>query len=388
MSILLPQDLITQILSSLLPIKSLVRFQCVSKSWFDLINDPYFINLNLATNTERTLIAEVSPRNRPKNFFLVKFSNEELGKLVKIYSPLYAQGNLNESSVIGCCNGLVCISKYDYCNSEILIWNPSIHKYKKLPFEPDYDKHKQLVAEYWYSPLKLNLAFGYDSVNNDYKVLKIVFLEVIKFLDNCDNWPRRSEKIMKPLEIMVYSWKSHSWRKVEDQWPYEDDSFVRSGPAFSNGAFYWLVTSVPVSTTTLLTFDLTTEKFGVRKFLLEWYLNVTLEVLGGTLCVSATPYNYKIMIDVDVWMMEEDCSWSRLYTVPANFCYRQSLAFSSDGKEVLMVDSYNMLFWYHIEKMTFYWIGKNIFDMCWIAPYVESLLLLDGDSASSSFLGW
>ena len=66
-------------------------------------------------------------------------------------------------------------------------------------------------------------------------------------------------------------------------------------------------------------------------------------------------------MDVDVWMMEEDCgmegSWSRLYTVPRTFCYRQSLAFSSDGKEVLMVDSYNMLFWYQTERKTFYWIG-------------------------------
>ena len=290
MSILLPQDLITQILFSPLPIKSLVRFQCVSKSWFALISDPYFINLNLATSTERTLIAEVSPLNRPKNFFLVNFSNNELGKLVKIYSPFNAQENLNGSnSVIGCCNGLVCIRKYDYYNSEILIWNPSIQKYKKLPFEPDYDQHKQLTAVR-YNPLQLNLAFGYDSVNNDCKVLKIVFLELIKFLDKCDNWPRPPEEIMKPLKIMVYSLKSHSWRKVEDQWPYEDESFIRSGPAFSNGAFYWLVKSVSVSTTTLLTFDLTTEKFGVRKFPLEWYLNVTLEVLGGTLCVSICDY--------------------------------------------------------------------------------------------------
>jgi F-box interacting protein len=387
MSTPLPQDLITQILFSLLPIKSLVRFQCVSKSWFALINDPYFINLNLATNTERTLIVEVSPGIRPKNFFLVKFSSEELGKFVKIYSPFYAQENLNDclvSSMIGCCNGLVCIRKYDYCNPEILIWNPSIHKYKKLPFE-----HKQLIADARYNPLQLNIAFGYDSVNNDYKVLRIVFLEVIKWLDEWDDQVQRHRKSVEPFEITVYSLKSHSWRKVEDQWPYEDESFIRSGPAFSNGAFYWLVTSVPVSTTTLLTFDLTTEKFGVRKFPLEWYLKVTLEVLGGTLCVSAT--TNEIIMGVDVWMMEEDCgmegSWRRLYTVPANFCYRQSLAFSSDGKEVLMVNSFSRFIWYHIEKKTLYWISENIFSTCrltspsWVAPYFESLFLLDGDSA-------
>ncbi|XP_042515312.1 F-box protein CPR1-like [Macadamia integrifolia] len=55
----LPEDLIIDILSRL-PVKSLLRFRCVSKPWCTLITDPSFIkmhlNRSLAINTNLTLI--------------------------------------------------------------------------------------------------------------------------------------------------------------------------------------------------------------------------------------------------------------------------------------------------------------------------------------------
>ncbi|XP_059462836.1 F-box protein At4g22390-like [Corylus avellana] len=387
----LPPDLITHIFS-LLPINSLLRFQCVSKSCLALITDPYLINMSLDTSRERSLIVETSSRHRPKDYYLVNFSDENrLGESTKIYPPFHFQKNLNQTSMIGCCNMLVCIFKsayldpYGYYGSKydnkIVIWNPSIKKNKKLPNEPhlDYDKHNQLITTLGYNPVELNLAFGFDPVNNDYKVLKIVFARVVK----ADNWglePPWTAEIMEPLEIMVYSLKAHSWKRVEDQWPYKEESFIWSGPAFSNGAFYWLVNSA-LGSTTLLTFDLTTEKFGLQTFPFESYFNVTLEVLGGLLCVSKNTHE-----GVEVWMMEYGVTsnWSRLYTVPMTFPYHRSLAFSEDGEKILMEDNSRELFWFHIEKKTWYKIIENarcpIFNMNWTAPYVESILLIDGDS--------
>jgi F-box interacting protein len=121
---------------------------------------------------------------------------------VKIIPPFFRPQNL----VIGCCNSLVCILILNYNDLyspfddfEIVIWNPSIKKYKSLPFEPIED-----------NLLEQSLAFGDDPVNNDYKVLVIVFVTI--------------DYRMKPLEILVYSLKAHSWGRVEDQWPCKDSN--------------------------------------------------------------------------------------------------------------------------------------------------------------------
>jgi hypothetical protein len=83
----LPQELIIEILS-LLPVKCLVRFQYVSKSWFALIiNDSYFIKLHLKRSKERTLILET---DEPLDYLMVNFSiDDRFGEAVKIKHPLH-----------------------------------------------------------------------------------------------------------------------------------------------------------------------------------------------------------------------------------------------------------------------------------------------------------
>jgi len=62
----LPHELIIEILLRL-PVKSLIRFKCVSKSWFCLISDPHFANshfqLTAPTHTHRILlISTLAPK--------------------------------------------------------------------------------------------------------------------------------------------------------------------------------------------------------------------------------------------------------------------------------------------------------------------------------------
>ncbi|GLT69569.1 hypothetical protein SLA2020_417100 [Shorea laevis] len=65
----LPPEFIEEILTEL-PVKSLVRFLCVSKSCYALINDPDFIKKHLKrsieTNRERTLIVQDCERLRKR----------------------------------------------------------------------------------------------------------------------------------------------------------------------------------------------------------------------------------------------------------------------------------------------------------------------------------
>jgi F-box interacting protein len=377
--LILPQELIVEILS-LLPVESLVRFQSVSKAWFSLINNPYFKKMHLHTNRQRILIGEErkywAAANRwPEEYYLVNISNEDrLGNPVKIFPPFYRPETIQyRTSLIGSCKGLVCI--LFVCNGqygshyEIVIWNPSIRKHKRVPFEPVGDKHKQGVRLN-----SLNLAFWYDPVNTDYKVLRIV-----KF-DDLESKTRSLE------EVKVYSLKAHSWRRIEDQLPYKEPFMISCAQSvFTNGAFHWLVMSATGKT--LLAFNLTTEKFGVQTlpFTLHSYDN--LMVLEGSLCVSASTY-YRHEQHIDVWMMKEYgvmSSWSQLCTVPMTFFrtffYRQSLVFSKDGKKILMEDAKdNKLFWYDIKKKTRTSVEHFSDKYYWTTTCGESLFLLDGDS--------
>jgi F-box interacting protein len=282
---------------------------------------------------------------------------------VKIIPPLVCPHN----KVIGCCNSLVCILYYDNLYSpcddfEIVIWNPSIKKYKRLPFVPTEPIEDNFLQQ--------SLAFGYDPVNNDYKVLMIVFVS--------------TDFGIKPLEIMVYSLKAHSWRRVEDQWPCKD-SKIWSGTFFSNGAFHWLIDTTRART--LLAFDLITEKFRMQATPFKSYSIVGLNVLEGSLCVSVNTKDKDIGFQrINVWTMKEygvASSWSRLYTVRRSFFHFRSFAFSKDGKKVLMQNRSRELFWHDTNKKTWSIVDKNVrrnSPNYWAMSCVESLLLLDGDS--------
>ncbi|XP_068312612.1 uncharacterized protein [Pyrus communis] len=74
--------------------------------------------------------------------------------------------SLNDSSLVGSCNGLICLLNppLDCCtgyyeNLGLLLWNPSTRTARKLP---DID---------WFRYSPLYYGFGYDSTTHDYKVL-------------------------------------------------------------------------------------------------------------------------------------------------------------------------------------------------------------------------
>ncbi|XP_059441694.1 F-box protein CPR1-like [Corylus avellana] len=420
----IPEELIDDILSQL-RVKPLLRFQCVSKSWNALIRRPDFIKKHLdrsiQTNKERTLIVKERDSDYLLNYFSVRLHDDgRFGRVVKIHPPLHDPDRFAQIS--GCCNGLVFIHDLD---AEIVIWNPSIKKYKKLPYEPS----RPPSGFYKYS--LPHLAFGHDPVNDDYKVLRVE--EFLKL-----------NPLSRAFEVNIYSLRAHSWRRVEDEWPYQESYISRCEMALSskslNGALHWLVTPLtegarlsrcemalsskslngalhwlvtPLTegarlSPTIVAFDLANEKFRVFPQpvpleSLDRNVNMALEVLGGRmlLCVCVCE-NASVGFN-DVWVMKEygvASSWTWLYTIvgdelPWYFSYYKPLVISKDGNKVLMEQDREYLFWYDIRKKS----GRrfNIRDMLrnksgrrdgfpsWFqtATCVGSLVLLHGFNASS-----
>jgi F-box interacting protein len=125
----------------------------------------------------------------------VRFDDDdEIDRAIKISQPLHGL-----TEIVNNCNGLVCIRKG---RKEIVICNPFIRKYKKLLIQPI-----QILSSF-IGHAYPKLAFGYDPVNDDYRVVRVV-----KFYKN-----RR----ISAFEVKVYNLRAHSWRRVEDKWPYKN----------------------------------------------------------------------------------------------------------------------------------------------------------------------
>jgi F-box interacting protein len=260
------------------------------------------------------------------------------------------------TKIIGCCNDLVCICGGG--NIKVVIWNPSIRKYKKLPFEPTVHAHRPLSN--FAFPEKV-FAFGLDPVNNDYKVL----------------WIAEEFEVVK-----LYSLKANSWRRVEDQWPYKDSKFF-SNPVYLNGAFYWLV-KILEGGIRLRAFNLTNEKFQEQTLPVEvepQSIRRSLEVLGGSLLIYKNGlWTQSHSYDYELWIMKEH-SWTRLCTLPYTFHFMKVVCFSTDGQKILtkMMDN-GFLFWYDIKKVKYDNAPTPIMHNCkkiWTGICVPSLLLLD-----------
>ncbi|KAK7835427.1 f-box protein cpr1 [Quercus suber] len=363
------QDLIAEILIRL-PVKSVVRFLCVSKEWYSLITSSYFIKMHLKfsieTNRDRTLILNEEDFAPASHYIsAVQFSSKynRFGKTVEIYQPL-----LNWV-VSDYCDGLVCLHN-GHEKQDVAVWNPLVRKYRRFPFEP-------IEEPSGFSDVRFShLAFGHDPRNDDYKVLRVIEFYM-------------EDMIGMEFEVKVCSMRSPSWKKIDERWPNMVICCWKS--VALNGDVYWLVADrVGQHRKSLLAFDLATEKFRLygTPVPLENYLSTFLDVLGGLLCCIVHDYMY-----CDVYLMKKygvEGSWTQIFKIEKNvlcrnFEYFRTLMFSTNGKKVLLEEhpecGRTNLIWYDIEKNRCYRVKNRSFPYVFkVATCIGSLLLLDGDN--------
>ncbi|KAM3249609.1 hypothetical protein P3L10_011379 [Capsicum annuum] len=154
----LPLELIIEILSRL-PVKSLLKFTCVSKSWLDLISSPEFIKSQLELSANN----KYNTHQRLKLYYRNEYSFRSLRSL--LYEPdkeeasdsNYPIKKLKSSSYsMGSVNGLICLVDE---SDDLYLWNQSIRKYRKLPNSRT--NTMMLISHFVYS-------FGYDKFHDNY----------------------------------------------------------------------------------------------------------------------------------------------------------------------------------------------------------------------------
>lgn len=115
--VLLPLDVIIDILI-LLPVKSLLRFRCASKSFHSIIDGQDFVKLHLNHSLETSSNLRVVTSFLGSTRFY-SLSSDSLGHGFNIDLPVYFR---DPHDVIGSCNGLLALKNYP---KGIILLNPS-----------------------------------------------------------------------------------------------------------------------------------------------------------------------------------------------------------------------------------------------------------------------
>ncbi|XP_009776452.2 F-box protein At3g07870-like [Nicotiana sylvestris] len=209
----LPQELLIEIFLKL-PIKSIIQCTSFCKSWYSLLTSPNFIFIHLKNQDDYLLVRHCSGKPVKENYALF-YDNENFDSYAQFDFPFESYSHFN---IVGSCNGLLCLSDDLSCYRDLYyIWNPSIRKSVKL-LEP-------IFTFGTHGPFDHKLGFGFDSVTDDYKVVRIVHTG-----DNVDRVPPHVE---------LYKLSTGVWHDITPVSP--SYKFFRHTPGvYVNGACHWV----------------------------------------------------------------------------------------------------------------------------------------------------
>ncbi|KAF5751171.1 hypothetical protein HS088_TW02G00181 [Tripterygium wilfordii] len=331
MSDYVPQEVLFEILLRV-PVKSLLRCRCVCKSWYSLISNPDFISNHTkrtalySTNTHLVLRRYAS--DDQEETFTLHYDDDELfGDCQKLDFPF--KSSRDYFHIVGSCNGVLClIDNHTKGLKPIVLWNISIGLSVTLPLQ-------QITYQLFHNEV---LGFGFDSQNNDYKVVRIVY-------------SRMSDKsLILPPDVEIFELSNGAWRIISPR-SAPNCVLTDSSTASLNGAVHWVGyynSSEEVGNSNRLVialFDMTEEVFeelnlpdGIADDILE-QLSVT--VFGRLLSVI----QYKRWVrklgyhGCCIWVMNEYGvaeSWTKLLNIDFWSGLRKVLGLRNNG-EVLLV---------------------------------------------------
>ncbi|XP_047339508.1 F-box protein CPR1-like [Impatiens glandulifera] len=340
---LLPDDIITDILSRL-PVKSLLRSKCVSKFFLALISSSYFIKMHLNRSVQtKDNLCLLMWDDYLYHLNFDSIDDHDLPPTEVDYSPL----RFKDGAILwGTSNGLVCMSN---SLDTVYVWNPSTRKSIQLPFSPlERSKMSQPLSFYQERYFQERAyGFGYDEINDDYKVVRIVVLKRDFSGDPID------------YEIKVYSLKTNSWH-MADKFGY-CPILCRTRDSIAGGAMHWISTvaeSKSESERLLVAFDISTEKYRIipqPKYNHGAHFCLYLDTLGECLSLSCHYYS----LTVEVFVLKEygrkNEHWSKIITLsPPNFSDPfhtvKTISYSKCGKKVLLDVDFKSLVWYNLEQ--------------------------------------
>ncbi|KAI8561480.1 hypothetical protein RHMOL_Rhmol04G0343300 [Rhododendron molle] len=293
----LPDDVLWRIFGSL-PYSSQLRAQAVSRRWCPAIL--------LLSTCQHPLALEVDYRAPDHT-------------VTELKSPCKSKSRV---SVMGSFNGVVLLYIDD---EELCLWNPSTRMYQKLSPPPKCPKYQDENMTY---------GLGYDSVSDDFKVVRAVV----------------SPSTKVPTPVYVFTSKLSSWKRIED---FGNSCFGRAPGAVMDGAPHWVVNFDRDTYFGIVCFDATEEKFKELPMpnCVDVNSCIDLGVLGGWLCVVDHSWgSHSDVLVMKKYGVKE--SWTKLFVLPSEpgefyfppFCRIYTmLLYTKDGEVVMVLNSEKLM---------------------------------------------
>jgi F-box interacting protein len=329
MSCYLPEEIAVETLQRL-PVKSLIRFRGVCKSWNSLITSLPFIDSHrrqsIRNNKSNTLLIfkydTYKPNGACRNDQYRLFQHNEY----QMKSGHYLMKSSSyDHKLIGSDNGLICFSEG---NDSIFLWNPSIRKIVNLP-EPFITGMTHFVYDE---------TFGFDPRTNDYKMVRISIPK--------HRSPKEDDELLLRKLVEVYSLNTGSWKRFSAPLP---PSVVLENwlkpKACLNGSVHFAARDLNFGAS-VCAFDLRDEVFRQifpkNMVRLGYVVNVQTCIVSGSLALLS--YNDRRNNSMrwerccSIWVMKEYGvidSWVKQFTIEIAGSNWHALGFTKNSQIIL-----------------------------------------------------
>ncbi|KAL9366550.1 hypothetical protein Peur_037749 [Populus x canadensis] len=322
----LSADVMIDILSRF-PVKTILSFRCVCKTWLRIISDKDFANPHLSRSPPGILIKAL-PEGGISSIFHLFQIHEETGKTFKVERMEFVpETNLPATAnieLMNSCNGLLCLSGGEFRNV-IHVCNPILCEH----IEIQVDDHKTCLYGNYF-------ALGCSATGNQYKVL----------------WTFYQNDRHRCPKAEIYTIKTGHWRSVGNGFSIGRLDFNTS----LHGCIHWA--RYETSLECICSFDFESEQFKrlpappICDGNLDGFIR--LGVLKD--CLSVTVRKWDAPYEIHVWVMNEygvQESWSKQILFKPDyhhFISYEPLILLRRGKILILLDG-ELVVCYNIEKI-------------------------------------
>lgn len=370
-----------------LPVKPLLQFRTVSKTWKSVIDSSKFIGDYGARHIEPQRIViryeDLTESHEEKYVWMVDDDHSIKQEFPPTLDTL--ANLLKESSVISSSHGLLCSYghfqysfplRINFRTEMAVIWNPSIRKSIGI-----------VVPDVLDCPFHTAVGFGVCPITLDPTLVKITYAGIA-----CT----RSQISNNPWEVQMFKLSTKCWRRLNLSNNIPRGSIaVTFSQVVIDKLIYWYCFDRVFSeddtfqtNNLIVSFDMTTQEFRVvdlpNCLSSQFYEKLTISKLRDSLSVLEYSSTNEKQV-CTVWMKVDDDasnSFRKLYTINTPYTLARIVAFKNNGEPILeTVDSYGESATLEVYKPStghyhdFEIYGEDI--SYFVSYYMETLLLSD-----------